>query len=303
MPRIDRDFSEFVPNQPISPEVMLYFEEMLADERIDEKIERDGANYSTFSFDAETDYIIHEQLLPPNHFTKNDKRTTAFRVNGETSNDKFHLELSATDGNEPKRIIIDSNGIGGYYLFDKNSPYIETLSPEEMQDLSFKAANLLPKMVKQAVQYFRLVKEADFMQNINGFWEELTQNRQGTFNKLGYVSKELSKTDDMMVAVRLIQEEIEAPKESILKIILEHSSQMPNLDAEQIYRLELTYKSTEIREQLIDASKRVESDIAKRLVSAVATSIEPGKTVKKLDTSDPLIMNQFRTSLELLLND
>lgn len=301
--RIERDFSEFAPNQPISPEAKLYFEEMLADERIDRKIERDGVNLSTFKFEAETDYIIHEQLLPPNHITDTNKRTTAYRAIGEMSNDKFHLELFAADGGEPKKITIDSNGIGGFYLFDKSSPYIETLSQEEMQNLSFKAANLLPNIVKQAVQYFKLANPADFMENMNGFWEELTQNRQGSFNKTGYVSKELSRTDDMAIAVRLFQEETEAPQESILKIILEHSSQMINLDAEQVYRLELTYKSTESREQLVDASKRIESDLAKRLVSTIATSVEPGKPVKKLDTSDPQVMNQFRASLELLLND
>lgn len=302
MSRFDRDFSEFSPSQPVSPNVLLYFEEMIADERIDEKIEQDGASYSNFSFNAETDYVIHEQLLPPNHFTKKDKRTTAYRASGEMSPNKFHLELSAADGNEPKKVVIDSNGIGGFYLYDKNSPYIETLSPDDMQDLSFKAANLLPKMVKQAAQYFRLVKEVDFMQNMTGFWEELTQNRQGKFDKIGYVSKELSKTDDMVVVVRLTQEEIEMPNESILKIILEHSSQMISLDAEQIYRLELTYKSTEVREQLIDASKRIESDLARRLVSAVATSVDPDKSVKKLDTADPMVMNQFKASMELLFD-
>lgn len=299
------DFSSYKPEQFIDNDTLKYFADAIGDERIDAAIETSGITRSKFHFESESKYVIHEQLLPPNHLnsTEQNKKSTAFHAEGQVTDEKLHLELRATDGDQPRKLVIDSNGLGEFYLYDKLSPYIQTLTIDEFSNLSLKAANIDPLMARMTIKLFKQEQEFNYTKNLYNFWIEFAQQQEGSYKKIGFISKDIHSSKDTTVSLRLMQEEIEQPHKSKLKLTIEHATRMLDLDAEKVYRLVLTYISDGDRAQSTRADRRVVSGCDKELAEAMLSSIDTSGRVTELDINDPMLMRQFKTTLELLLSN
>lgn len=297
-----------VPLLPIESfkdnETLLYFATLNDDERLDDFLER-GDQIANFNFIGRSDYAIHQQLLPKNHHNEDGSPVTAFQVSGYYTNgtsSSFHATLTSTEGHMPHSFVIEAKDESSIYIYEKDSEYIDFLDLNKFGDLSLRAGNIQPNKARQALRQKNDETAFDSLQDIYTYWGELAQEREGQFTDTQYMSQPIYSDEDKTVEIRLLRSEHELPYQTIRDIVVEHATQLHDLDAEIVYRLELRYESLLQDQHGFDAQKRVVSGIERELVNARLTSRDTSGTVTPLDISDSTIMKQFQGALEVALS-
>jgi hypothetical protein len=297
-----------VPLLPIESfkdnETLLYFATLNDDERLEDFLER-GDRIADFNFIGRSDYAIHHQLLPKNHHNEDGSPITAFQVSGYYTNgtsSSFHATLTSTEGHTPHSFVIEAKDESSIYIYEKDSEYIDFLDLSKFRDLSLRAGNIQPSKARQALRQKNDEMAFSSLQDIYTYWGELTQEREGQFTDTRYTSQPISSDENKTVEIRLLRSEHELPYQTIRDIVVEHATQLHDLDAEIVYRLELRYESLLQDKHGFDAQKRVVSGIERELVNARLTSRDTSGTVTPLDISDSTIMKQFQGALEVALS-
>lgn len=279
-----------------------YFADILGDDRIDQLIYERGERITEFSFIGHSSFDIHPDLLPKNSTNEDGQSITAFYADGryvESNKSAFHLDLTSTSGATTRQITIEAGT--DICLYEKDSMYFTPLTLEEFGKLSLCAGDIDDSQIQRRLNANDDESIFSHPEAIYEMWGELARQRQGKFNTTGTVRHVINKSDDKTVEIRFAQCDKELPHKTICEIDIEHATQMLNLDAEIVYRLELTFESTMNDKQGLKAEKRIVSGCERELVHARLTSHDASGIVTPLDINDDILMRDFQRAIELAL--
>lgn len=283
-------------------ETLLYFATVVDDDRIDQLFDS-GERVAEFDFIGHTKYDIHPTLLSKNFVDDDGLTFTAFHAQGrytQTDETQFQLRLMGTSGNAKKSIVIDA-AADSLFLHEAHSDIFEQLDKKSFGDLALRAANLHPAQVRKNLGLGRSSPIFNTHEDIYNFWCELSQERQGSTHVRGAFCQEIDSSDGKTTEIRVAQKDYELPDQSIREITIEHATQLHDLDAEVIYRLELTYASIDNDKKSFAVEKRVISGCERELVNARLTSRNSSGVITPLDINDTTLMKQFQGALEIAL--
>lgn len=280
---------------------LLYFTALDSDERLEALLET-GTSSVDIDCHGTTRYPIHPTLLPENSITDSGIETayTALGYIDRTNNAQtFRLHLKANAGETPRDCIIEQLGDGLIVVYSNENPdFIETISQEEFFNLSMRAADMKPLEAEEA---FNNNSHEENVSAAFKLWEIASLHQNGYYSTHKTVSHLITGDPLNPVEIRFDQSETEYPDKSCSDLIIEHVTQLRELDAQIIYRLELSYEDRDERSQGFSAHKRVVSGCDRTLSRVKLSTEDADGIVTKLDINDKAVMKQFRVATELAL--
>ena len=303
---------EYVSNSHDTPRnlgPLDYFRDLIdSDERIN-FLMKDGTRMVEFGLDMQTPLTIHP-LLPKNHVNPQGEHVTAYTATGSVTHQdgesRFQVALRSSEGPGLQTLTMYGDGTSSdMHMFNgsMSEPYFAPLAFETFSDISLRAAGIESGQSERENALRGLDIDLYDTSSVYTLWCELAQEQHGTFSATSIATRQLEDEDGHHVEARLAISDQELPDASQRNLTLEHATLLPELDAEIVYRLELSYQSIVDQPQTASADKRVVSDCERTLVSSRLTSRDKSGTVTALDVNDAAIMKQFQATLEVMLSD
>ena len=280
---------------------LLYFVGLDSDERLNFALEQ-GTHSTEFACSATSRYTIHPTLLPPNHLSESGIDTSYIATGYFDQKDDsvtFRVHLKADAGESMSDCIVEQLDNGLITIYSTQNPdYIETISPEEFFKLSLCAADLKPEDVD--IDYYLEDHPSSVTDTIK-LWEEIAVTNHGIFSTYKTTSYSIANDPLKPVEIRFGQSETELPDRDRKDLIIEHVTQLKELDAQIIYRLELSYESVNESDQSFNAHKRVVSGYDRVLSRAQLSTENANGIITKLNINDASVMKQFQVAIEMAL--
>lgn len=282
-----------------------FFEGVSFDERLDQAIELYGEAETHFSFQASTRRRLHPSL-PPTAVDEFDRPQTSYTASGKLLQNQGDpsFALTITGYHEgPQHFIVEQQPTAGLYFYQPNG----TVSPmplAEFADFTLRAANLKPRSSRQVLSLFNHPQDLTDEQTLYNTWLQLAEQSEGRVESTGVVERNLQRSDTESLTARVYQHRKELPHSSTLVLTIERSIAYLQLDAEDIYRLELTYESHAVDGHISwsNAERQVIAGCDPQLIRARIQRRDPNGKTTELNTNDRQIIQDFRSVYDLAIN-
>ncbi len=308
------DYSGFNPEAPISPELLEPYTDALADESIEHFFaSSEEAIFSqAVSLHVSTEYAVDNRLYNfgtsrPDDLTLGEFDIEASFISGVLG-DLSIRTIRDDDSPEIFHIKGDKERVGVFMGFAEDSDDIHFLSDDDLTELSLRAANFDPLEISGTI-HIKEQTESDqakpsglsFTDYLARYWEGLARRIGGTIIATHYVEVPIPTTQQNPTSARLLLEDTEKLGETRQRLVIEHVTTYQELDAEQIFRLELEYVLKEQESvQYTNAHKLVVSDLRPELAYARIKKIQQnGRSEAVTPTND--IMQQFSVLLRYVV--
>lgn len=299
------DYSGFVPECSTDPNLLKPYTDALASDYIDHLFESmDTTVYKhTVCFESKTRFGTQVGFFGPESSVSHTKPID-FTANGSFTTNEVDLKLRTLQNDTPRTLRVrKGTSDDSYSVFTDDSFDVRSLDDDAMVDLCLRIADSDP-LTRHAV----VLQEADshvakstFPLILASFWQGLAMRREGLLTSSRYLEMPLPNSSGLTTYVRLLQDDIEKPKEMRQRLVIEHATIFEDLDAEQVTRLELQYISTDEKLQKNSVHRFTASGVSFEKAYLRITKQELDGTAKTLDPTDPSYLIQFQALLHYMI--
>lgn len=286
-----------------------YFADMAFDERLLALLENAATSTSidiTHVTPGCTD-LLSSRYFGSNTFIddENTMQTTdayAFRLSGVLKYDKDTIVIDAHVNSEvgdypSVKIQSHSSQVDCFYLSKIGDEFdVSIINTKELFTILCQLAGAKLEQIDNLMDSVANTERDNlpaFQLHTEELWSQMGQ-MHGTTKTASEVTHQIAKPAniDSPEKIKLRYEELESPDATVTKLFLEHSTEMPELDAQESYCLSLIFEQIHKYSAYAGAEKVIVSGITPNLIAIDALKKSEGR-VTKLDLDDINIKGMF----------